>query len=121
MRLVFHSSGKPPGLPAVTGIRASGRPALLCGPVRSARAVLLRLDALLGLAPGQPVLSLPVAHGEKVRRPEAVGWATDQPVVVEDADSYNCFWPIPFRKSARVAQYGFDRDRDWRMEPRLYN
>ncbi len=24
------------------------------------------------------------------------------PVVVEDADSYNCFWPMPFRKAARV-------------------
>lgn len=24
------------------------------------------------------------------------------PVIVEDADSYNCFWPMPFRKSARV-------------------
>jgi hypothetical protein len=24
------------------------------------------------------------------------------PVIVEDADSYNCFWPMPFRKSARI-------------------
>ena len=24
------------------------------------------------------------------------------PVVVEDADSYNCFWAMPFRKSARI-------------------
>lgn len=24
------------------------------------------------------------------------------PVVVEDGDSYNCFWPMPFRKSARI-------------------
>lgn len=24
------------------------------------------------------------------------------PVVVEDADSYNCFWPMPFRESARL-------------------
>ena len=24
------------------------------------------------------------------------------PVVVEDADSYNCFWTMPFRKSARI-------------------
>jgi len=24
------------------------------------------------------------------------------PVIVEDADSYNCFWHMPFRKSARV-------------------
>lgn len=24
------------------------------------------------------------------------------PVVVEDADSYNCFWHMPFRKSARI-------------------
>jgi len=24
------------------------------------------------------------------------------PVVVEDADSYNCFWPMPFRHSARI-------------------
>lgn len=24
------------------------------------------------------------------------------PVIVEDADSYNCFWNMPFRKSARV-------------------
>ena len=24
------------------------------------------------------------------------------PVIVEDADSYNCFWSMPFRKSARV-------------------
>ena len=24
------------------------------------------------------------------------------PVIVEDADSYNCFWPMPFRKSIRV-------------------
>jgi hypothetical protein len=24
------------------------------------------------------------------------------PVIVEDADSYNCFWSMPFRKSARI-------------------
>ena len=24
------------------------------------------------------------------------------PVAVEDADSYNCFWRMPFRKSARI-------------------
>jgi hypothetical protein len=24
------------------------------------------------------------------------------PIVVEDADSYNCFWQMPFRKSARI-------------------
>ena len=24
------------------------------------------------------------------------------PVIVDDADSYNCFWPMPFRKSARI-------------------
>jgi hypothetical protein len=24
------------------------------------------------------------------------------PVVVEDGDAYNCFWPMPFRKSARI-------------------
>lgn len=24
------------------------------------------------------------------------------PVAVEDADSYNCYWPMPFRKSARI-------------------
>lgn len=24
------------------------------------------------------------------------------PVVVEDADSYNCFWPMPFRESIRI-------------------
>ncbi|MFO1512373.1 MAG: glycoside hydrolase family 172 protein [Verrucomicrobiota bacterium] len=24
------------------------------------------------------------------------------PVIVEDADSYNCFWAMPFRKSARI-------------------
>jgi hypothetical protein len=24
------------------------------------------------------------------------------PVVVEDADSYNCFWPMPFREAARI-------------------
>lgn len=24
------------------------------------------------------------------------------PVMVEDGDSYNCFWPMPFRKSARI-------------------
>jgi len=27
---------------------------------------------------------------------------TSLPVIVEDADSYNCFWRMPFRKSARV-------------------
>jgi hypothetical protein len=27
---------------------------------------------------------------------------TSLPVIVEDADSYNCFWPMPFRKSARI-------------------
>jgi hypothetical protein len=27
---------------------------------------------------------------------------TSLPVIVEDADSYNCFWHMPFRKSARV-------------------
>lgn len=27
---------------------------------------------------------------------------TSLPVVVEDADSYNCFWHMPFRKSARI-------------------
>ena len=24
------------------------------------------------------------------------------PVIVEDADSYNCFWRMPFRKSVRI-------------------
>lgn len=24
------------------------------------------------------------------------------PVIVDDGDSYNCFWPMPFRKSARI-------------------
>jgi len=24
------------------------------------------------------------------------------PVIVEDGDSYNCFWHMPFRKSARI-------------------
>jgi len=24
------------------------------------------------------------------------------PVIVEDADSYNCFWRMPFRKSAKI-------------------
>jgi hypothetical protein len=24
------------------------------------------------------------------------------PVIVEDADSYNCFWPMPFRKSVKI-------------------
>ena len=28
--------------------------------------------------------------------------ATGKPVIVEDADSYNCFWQMPFRKSARI-------------------
>lgn len=27
---------------------------------------------------------------------------TSLPVIVEDADSYNCFWSMPFRKSARI-------------------
>jgi hypothetical protein len=27
---------------------------------------------------------------------------TSLPVIVEDADSYNCFWHMPFRKSARI-------------------
>lgn len=27
---------------------------------------------------------------------------TSLPVIVEDADSYNCYWPMPFRKSARI-------------------
>jgi hypothetical protein len=27
---------------------------------------------------------------------------TSLPVIVEDADSYNCFWRMPFRKSARI-------------------
>lgn len=27
---------------------------------------------------------------------------TSMPVVVEDADSYNCFWRMPFRRSARI-------------------
>src|SRR6185369_14950416 len=27
---------------------------------------------------------------------------TSLPVIVEDADSYNCFWQMPFRKSARI-------------------
>ncbi|MBN2139041.1 MAG: DUF2961 domain-containing protein [Sedimentisphaerales bacterium] len=27
---------------------------------------------------------------------------TSLPVIVEDADSYNCFWHMPFRKSARM-------------------
>jgi hypothetical protein len=33
------------------------------------------------------------------------GWRSEVislPVVVEDADSYNCFWHMPFRKSARI-------------------
>ncbi len=32
------------------------------------------------------------------RRDEVIS----EPVVVEDADSYNCFWNMPFRKSARI-------------------
>ncbi len=32
------------------------------------------------------------------RRSEVIS----QPVIVEDADSYNCFWNMPFRKFARV-------------------
>ena len=32
------------------------------------------------------------------RRSEVIS----HPVVVEDADSYNCFWRMPFRKSARI-------------------
>ena len=32
------------------------------------------------------------------RRSEVIS----QPVVVEDADSYNCYWRMPFRKSARI-------------------
>jgi hypothetical protein len=32
------------------------------------------------------------------RRSEVVS----APVIVEDADSYNCFWHMPFRKSARI-------------------
>jgi len=32
------------------------------------------------------------------RRSEVIS----MPVIVEDADSYNCFWQMPFRKSARI-------------------
>ena len=32
------------------------------------------------------------------RRSEVIS----MPVIVEDADSYNCFWNMPFRKSARI-------------------
>lgn len=32
------------------------------------------------------------------RRSEVIS----MPVIVEDADSYNCFWHMPFRKSARI-------------------
>src|SRR4029453_6950880 len=30
------------------------------------------------------------------------GGGASLPIIVEDADSYNCFWPMPFRKSARI-------------------
>jgi len=30
------------------------------------------------------------------------GEVVSLPVIVEDADSYNCFWHMPFRKSARI-------------------
>jgi len=63
-----------------------------------------------------------------------------RPVIVEDADSYNCFWHMPFRKSARIdivnqsqkpislLYYNADwikkdvpADKDWREAPILYN
>ena len=50
-------------------------------------------------------------RGRPWRRPSAISSPTASasaaevisvPVVVEDADSYNCFWRMPFRKSARI-------------------
>jgi len=34
------------------------------------------------------------------------------PVIVEDADSYNCFWPMPFRKSVRVEVVNQSKDKN---------
>ncbi|HBO44927.1 MAG TPA: hypothetical protein DD670_13560, partial [Planctomycetaceae bacterium] len=34
------------------------------------------------------------------------------PVVVEDADSYNCFWQMPFRKSIRIEVINQSKDKD---------
>ncbi|MFA6126035.1 MAG: glycoside hydrolase family 172 protein [Bacteroidales bacterium] len=34
------------------------------------------------------------------------------PVIVEDADSYNCFWPMPFRKSIRVEIVNQSKDKN---------
>jgi hypothetical protein len=34
------------------------------------------------------------------------------PVVVEDADSYNCFWPMPFRKSIRIEVVNQSQDKN---------
>lgn len=34
------------------------------------------------------------------------------PVIVEDADSYNCFWPMPFRKSIRVEVVNQSKDKN---------
>jgi hypothetical protein len=34
------------------------------------------------------------------------------PVIVEDADSYNCFWPMPFRKSIRIEVVNQSKDKN---------
>ena len=34
------------------------------------------------------------------------------PVIVEDADSYNCFWPMPFRKSIRIEVINQSKDKN---------
>jgi hypothetical protein len=50
------------------------------------------------------------------------------PVAVEDADSYNCFWPMPFQKSIRIEVVNQCRDKninllyyniDWIKKDRL--
>ena len=52
---------------------------------------------------GQPQASIEVPLGDFFancfgKRAEVIS----MPVVVEDADSYNCFWHMPFRKSIRI-------------------
>lgn len=34
------------------------------------------------------------------------------PVIVEDADSYNCYWPMPFRKSIRIEVMNQSKDKN---------
>ena len=64
-------------------------------PSGDAVARFLRRQSASGVRSPVWATSLPTAFGQRTE-------VISVPVVVEDADSYNCFWRMPFRKSIRI-------------------